>query len=230
MTRTRFLVPSGETTPVPTPSSMSKRSSGATLAGGAVRDTTKKIATAVMTVIAAAVIQARRSRPRDAAAATAGGNGILSRATCVVDLESRSRRVGDPMRGILGEAAAEQRADRPRRVARQTRPVGFAAHHRGEHIGDGLAGERAPAGKHLEQHASERPQVCTPVDRLAARLLGTHVRGGAQIMPCSVIAGLVTVGELSKTPAGVRAASASSAFARPKSRSLTVPPVAAPLS
>ena len=40
--------------------------------------------------------------------------------------------------------------------------------------------ERAPAGQHLVQHAAERPDVRAPVHRLAARLLGAHVRRRAE--------------------------------------------------
>ena len=47
-------------------------------------------------------------------------------------------------------------------------------------IGHVVTCERTLAGQHFEQHAAERPDVGALVDRLAARLLGTHVGGGAE--------------------------------------------------
>ena len=56
-----------------------------------------------------------------------------------------------------------------------TLPIGL------QHIGQGIANtvtrERAFAGQHLEQHASERPDVAALVGWLALRLLRTHVGG-----------------------------------------------------
>ena len=52
--------------------------------------------------------------------------------------------------------------------------------HRGERVGDGFAFEKASARQHLVQHDAERPDVGPPVDRLAASLLGRHVRRRAE--------------------------------------------------
>jgi hypothetical protein len=54
-------------------------------------------------------------------------------------------------------------------------PVRVALQHAREHLSDAVAIERAPAGEHLEQHAAKCPDVGARVDRLTARLLGTHV-------------------------------------------------------
>ena len=93
-------------------------------------------------------------------------------------IRPRRCRAGDSSGRARGSAAA---GGAPRRSAgRQARPVDLVLEHVGEHVGDQLAGEEPGAGEHLEQHDAERPDVGTPVDRLAARLLGRHVGGGAE--------------------------------------------------
>ncbi len=67
-----------------------------------------------------------------------------------------------------------------RDVRRQRLPGRFLADHRHNRVGHIVAGKGSRAGQHLEQHAPEGPDVGTLVDRFAARLLGRHVRGGAQ--------------------------------------------------
>ncbi len=52
--------------------------------------------------------------------------------------------------------------------------------HRGEHIAYRFALEQPPAGKHLEEHHAEGPDVGTLVDGFGSRLLGRHVGGGAE--------------------------------------------------
>ncbi len=55
----------------------------------------------------------------------------------------------------------------------QTREVGGVALQSGEgRVGVGLTEERHPAGQALVQHESERVEVGTPVELLAAHLLG----------------------------------------------------------
>ena len=77
------------------------------------------------------------------------------------------------------------------------------------------------AGQHLVEHAAERPDVGAPIDRLAARLFGAHVAGRAENQAADV-ACTASVGDIdSDDPL---AGSASAIFARPKSRTLTLPP------
>ena len=82
-----------------------------------------------------------------------------------------------------------------------------------------------PAGQHLVEHAAERPDVRALVDRLAARLLGTHVGGRAEDH-----AGLASHARRDRRRARSRRhaapLAASSAFASPKSSTFTVPSVA----
>ncbi len=56
--------------------------------------------------------------------------------------------------------------------------------------------ERTPAGEHLVQHGAEGPDVRTLVDDLPARLLGTHVRRGAENHPGVRHRGRVIVGDV----------------------------------
>ena len=63
---------------------------------------------------------------------------------------------------------------------RQRRPVRFAVENSRDRVRDRLARERASPGQHFIEHAAERPDIGSLVDRLAARLLGAHVRAGAE--------------------------------------------------
>jgi hypothetical protein len=47
--------------------------------------------------------------------------------------------------------------------------------HRGESVGDRVAGERAPPAQHLVQHGAEREEIGARVGGLAAHLLRRHV-------------------------------------------------------
>ena len=71
-------------------------------------------------------------------------------------------------------------ATRRRETGRQQRPIRFAGQHRGQHVGDLLAGEGALAGQHLVEHGAERPDVAALVDGFAARLFRAHVRSRAE--------------------------------------------------
>ena len=46
--------------------------------------------------------------------------------------------------------------------------------------GERLAGERRAAGRHLEDHGAERKDVGAGIDRLAERLLRSHITGGPE--------------------------------------------------
>ena len=81
----------------------------------------------------------------------------------------------------LGQHLHDQvvQSRRNRRVA-LARRLGLDPHvlvqHRGRHVGD----ERRLAGQHLVQDAPKRVDVRARVHRLPQRLLGRHVRGGAE--------------------------------------------------
>ena len=99
--------------------------------------------------------------------------------------------------------------------------VGVAFDDPSEHVSHFAAIERALPCQHLEEHATKCPDIGAFVHRLAAGLLGRHVRAVPRIMPARVIAGVVIVGDidtLDKDPAA-----GSVAFARPKSRTFTAP-------
>ena len=80
----------------------------------------------------------------------------------------------------------------------------------------------AAAGQHLVQHDAERPDVRAPVDGLAARLLRAHVGRGAEDHARSVPVPRHRR-RLRRRRRPDDAGSPSSAFARPKSRTFTVP-------
>ena len=90
--------------------------------------------------------------------------------------------------------------------------------------------KREAAGQHLEQHDAERPDIRAPVDRLAARLLGRHVGCRPEDHAHPVIAAGLAIVAVERVVATVlrwRAAAVatggSSALARPKSSTFTVP-------
>ena len=97
-----------------------------------------------------------------------------------VEREPRVADVANALRSILVQAAPEERSDARRETGRQQRPIRLAGQHRGEHVCDFLAGERALPGQHLVEHRAERPDVAAFVDSFAARLFRAHVRGSAE--------------------------------------------------
>ena len=74
----------------------------------------------------------------------------------------------------------QERTQSSRRLGGKEAPVGRLLEDRSERIGACRAGERAPAGEHLEEHAPERPDVGASIQRLPAPLLGAHVGPGAE--------------------------------------------------
>ena len=61
--------------------------------------------------------------------------------------------------------------------AQRARARNLAEQHRRERRARVLADEQPPADQHLPQHHADREQIAAPVERLAVRLLGAHVRG-----------------------------------------------------
>ena len=109
----------------------------------------------------------RRSLP-DSAASIAS----ISIRTSPISLQSLLR--------ILGEAAAQEPSNRP-----QASPAGSADQSGSRSRIFAIVSETVSPGngdapgQHLVEHAAERPDVGALVDRLATRLLGAHVGGGA---------------------------------------------------
>jgi hypothetical protein len=77
------------------------------------------------------------------------------------------------------ETALEELADRRRRIGRKGRPFRLSQEDRRESVGNGIAGERAPARHALVEDAAKGPDVRPLVDRLPPRLLGAHELDGS---------------------------------------------------
>jgi hypothetical protein len=65
-------------------------------------------------------------------------------------------------------------------LGRKAIPLGLRDQHRAEQIRGVVAAKRALPGERLEEAGAEGPHVAAPIDRLALRLLRTHVGGGAE--------------------------------------------------
>ena len=125
----------------------------------------------------------------------------------------------DPCAGI---AAAPSQSLAAR--CRQRSPVRLDTHDCTEHLHDAVAVERALAGEHLEQHASERPDVAALVRRSPRACSGRMYAAVPRIIAAPVvIAGDVIVGDIDSARADMVAATGSIAFASPKSSTFTVP-------
>ena len=132
------------------------------------------------------------------------------------------RDIADSLPPVLRETVLDQQTNRRRQVARERRPVRFAAQHRRDHIADVLAVEGAPAREHLVEHAAERPDVGALVRRSPFACSGLMYAAVPRIIPTPVIiAGEVIVGEFAEL---TRCAELGFiAFANPKSSTLTLP-------
>ena len=105
--------------------------------------------------------------PRGDGTAAAGSMVIpvaeIAESATRVLLQAGAQRELDGLRRAIGTLPNRARARGPRQSCRAPfRRKGRAS------------------GEHLEQHAAKRPDVGALVDRLAARLLRTHVGGGAE--------------------------------------------------
>jgi len=78
------------------------------------------------------------------------------------------------------ETAAEQPKHLGGHGRRKGGPVQLLAQDAGQHVAEGVSREERLAGEHLVEEHPEGPDVGALVDRLAARLLGRHVGGGAE--------------------------------------------------
>src|SRR5262245_55102892 len=109
------------------------------------------------------------------------------RRSCAVVL---ARRAGETHAGLadvaqalarfLGETPVQELDNVPRRPGGDARPVRLALEHAGEDVAHRLAVEGELSSEALVEDAAEGPHVDALVDRLAAGLLGRHVRRRAE--------------------------------------------------
>ena len=95
------------------------------------------------------------------------------------ELEAGICDVAKAARGILLQASAYQAREGKRRLPKPA-PVRIAFENCRQGVGRRGTAERLTTGEHLVEHASERPDVRSLVDRQTASLLGTHVRRRAE--------------------------------------------------
>ncbi len=91
--------------------------------------------------------------------------------------------VAGPLHRVLGEAAAEERAEAGGRGGGNRAPVRLPLQDLGDDVGNRLAREGRPAGETFVEDAPERPHVGPPVHRFPAGLFRAHVGGGSQDQP-----------------------------------------------
>jgi hypothetical protein len=102
---------------------------------------------------------------------------IRAVASGVLDFNSRVGNVMQPALRIRIKTTPQEPPDAAWHRGRQLVPIGMTFEDSVDCFGNRAAAERAPSSEHFVQEASERPDVRALIDRLAARLLGTHVCG-----------------------------------------------------
>ena len=138
-------------------------------------------------------------RPRDSSAVTKSRPGRRRRERRISFSSRSSRTSAMSCVRRCGSFSRQRRNTRrmgPRRIHRQRGPVRLALQDVRQRVRHVVAVERAPAGQHLVEHGAKRPDVAALVGGPAARLLGAHIRGGAEDDAACVSAGLVIVGRL----------------------------------
>ena len=83
-----------------------------------------------------------------------------------------------PLLGVLGETAVQEDREHRRDASWQRIPVGLPFDHSRQCRGHIVPGEWLPAGEHLVENRTKRPDVRALVDGLALGLLRRHIRGG----------------------------------------------------
>ena len=122
--------------------------------------------------------------PRESRATTLeGGRRRRGLLTDLIEIDADVAGRLPPLPRILLQAETQQPDQVGRHVRRQARPVRVALQHARQHLGSAPAFECARTRQHLVQHAAEGEQVRARIDRLTSRLLGRHVRGGAEQEP-----------------------------------------------
>jgi hypothetical protein len=97
-----------------------------------------------------------------------------------IERDARVADIAQALLGIFSQAACQKHADTGGRVVRQMCPIGIFLDDSGESVGDRLASKGHFATEHFVQDAAEGPDVRAAIDRFPFRLLGRHIRGGAQ--------------------------------------------------
>src|SRR5262249_866947 len=111
----------------------------------------------------------------------AGADTIGSSAGAAPNRNPASGKSAGPRPGTFPQTAPQGLGVAGGRdVRRQRCPIGVVAQNRGERFGLFLASKRRRASEHLVQHTAEHPDVGASIDSLSARLLGAHVRNGAE--------------------------------------------------
>ena len=150
--------------------------------------------------------------PLDTGSNDSPGNGrkhVFEPAMCVADVRESALH-------FFLETVLDQRDNALGDRRGKHRPVRLSSDDGGEAVGDGVAVERLAAGEHFVEHAAECPDVSARVHGEPASLLGTHRVTVPRIMP-SWVASIVTRCDIS------RIVSPLTAFASPKSSTLTLP-------
>ena len=108
--------------------------------------------------------------------------GAAGNAAGVVSFENKPcfPDVTQPFARVFLQAPPHELPHWRRDAGWQRVPVRLARHHRGEHVGDRFAGERALRCQHFVEHAAKGPDVDTTVDGLSPRLFRRHVRRRAE--------------------------------------------------
>src|SRR5215510_919556 len=89
--------------------------------------------------------------------------------------------IAKPTMPILSQTMFEQLTDRRWRAGGERLPIRLSTENAHQRVGDCLSiRKRLTAREHFIQDAAERPHIAPLVRGPASRLLGTHVRGGAQ--------------------------------------------------
>ena len=164
----------------------------------------------------------RPRRRRACASATrriAPGRGQAVRAPVAIEPDAYVSDVAQPSLRVLDETGCQDPPHGIGRVRGQAVQSGSRSMTAASVSVVVAPPKAATAGEHLVEHAAERPDVGALVDRLTARLLGTHVGRGAEITPVAVpvIVWPVSRQRREAAPAGL------AAFASPKSSTLTLP-------
>ena len=104
-----------------------------------------------------------------------GPNGRL-----LLEIEAHVGNRTQALLRVLLEAAAEHARNRRGHIRRQPLPPGFVLQHARQRLRHIVPLERPRAREHLVENDPEGPDIGASIHRLAARLLGRHVGGGAE--------------------------------------------------
>ena len=124
----------------------------------------------------------RRQRDDSAAAESEGlcsNRRLAGLSHRVPQLESHVAEIASAVLWILLQTALHDAHDGTRSHGHHRVPIRLSFDDSRNRLGDVVAGECASANQHLVHDTTERPHIGAPVHHFAARLLRTHVGGGA---------------------------------------------------